>query len=155
MARFRLHEDASKWFKNISGEPFKTDFDQYYFCLMAGFASGRSNETATTVEKTDTFPEDYKEASRFLIGLLVMAELRNAGIDLSERDAVRDMFKRLVKPDSSNQLTDWGMRRLNAYASGGYDYLVEQREQKPQSNEELLRDYPQLIERAIAANTAA
>jgi hypothetical protein len=155
MARFRLHEDAPKWFKNISGEPFKTDFDQYYFCLMAGFASGRSNETAATVEKTDTFPEDYKEASRFLIGLLVMAELRNAGIDLSERDAVRDMFKRLVKPDSSNQLTDWGMRRLNAYASGGYDYLVEQREQKPQSNEELLRDYPQLIERAITANNSS
>ena len=81
--------------------------------------------------------------------------LANAGIDLSERDAVRDMFKRLVKPDSSNQLTDWGMRRLNAYASGGYDYLVEQREQRPQSNEELLRDYPQIIERAIAANTAS
>lgn len=151
MARFRMRNEARAWFKSVATfEHFRWDFDQYYLCLMAGFASGRSNETGATTEMTDTFVEGYKEASRFLIGLLVMAELRTAGIDISERDSVRDMFKRLVDPHSPNQLTDWGMRRMNAYASGGYDYLAEQREQRPQSGEELLRDYPQLIEHAIA-----
>ncbi len=152
MARFRMRNDARTWFKQIADfEHFRTDFDQYYLCLMAGFASGRSNETGTTTEMVENFVEDYKEASRFLIGLLVMAELKKAGIEIFERDSVRDMFKRLVDPHSPNQLTDEGMRRMNAYASGGYDYLSEQRETKPYSGEEFLRDYAQLIEAAIAA----
>jgi len=152
MARFRMRNDARTWFKQIADfEHFKVDFDQYYLCLMAGFASGRSNETGTTTEMVENFVEDYKEASRFLIGLLVMAELKKAGIEIFERDSVRDMFKRLVDPHSPNQLTDEGMRRMNAYASGGYDYLSEQRETKPYSGEEFLRDYAQLIEAAVAA----
>lgn len=151
MARFRMRNDARTWFKQIANfEHFKTDFDQYYFCLMAGFASGRSNETGTTTEMVENFVEDYKEASRFLIGLLVMAELKKAGIEIFERDSVRDMFKRLVDPHSPNQLTDEGMRRMNAYASGGYDYLSDTRETKPYSGEEFLRDYAHLIERAFS-----
>ena len=152
MARFRMRNDARTWFKQITDfEHFKTDFDQYYLCLMAGFASGRSNEAGTTTEMVENFVEDYKEASRFLIGLLVMAELKKSGIEIFERDSVRSMFKRLVDPHSPNQLTDEGMRRMNAYASGGYDYLSEQRETKPYSGEEFLRDYAQIIEVAIAA----
>ena len=56
---------------------------------MAGFASGRSNETGSTTEMVENFVDDYKEASRFLIGLLVMAELKKAGIEIFEREAVR------------------------------------------------------------------
>ena len=152
MARFRMRNDARTWFKQIADfEHFKTDFDQYYLCLMAGFASGRSNEVGTTTEMVESFVEDYKEASRFLIGLLVMAELKQAGIEIFERESVRDMFRRLVDPHSPNQLTDEGMRRMNAYASGGYDYLSSERETKPYSGEEFLRDYAQLIDTAIAA----
>lgn len=150
MARFRIRNDARAWFKQIAGD-FKTDFDQYYFCLMAGFAAGRSNENGATSELVDYFIEDYKEASRFLIGLLVTAELKTAGIDLGERDAVREMFKRLIDPHSPNQLTDDGMRRMNAYASGGYDYLAEKRETKPFTAEEFLRDYAQLVDGALTA----
>lgn len=149
MARFRMRNDARTWFKQIADfEHFKTDFDQYYLCLMAGFSSGRSNESGATTEMVENFVEDYKEASRFLIGLLVMAELKTAGIGILERDSVRDMFKRLVDPHSPNQLTDEGMRRMNAYASGGYDYLSERRETKPYSGDEFLRDYAQLINEA-------
>jgi hypothetical protein len=152
MARFRMRNDARSWFKQIADfEHFKTDFDQYYLCLMAGLAAGRSNESGTTTEMVENFVEDYKEASRFLIGLLVMAELKKAGIEIFERDAVRDMFRRLVDPHSPNQLTDEGMRRMNAYASGGYDYLSEQRETRPFSGEEFIRDYVQLVAQALAA----
>lgn len=151
MARFQIRSDARKWFKEIADfEHFNTDFDQYYLCLMAGFASNRSNETGSTNELVENFPEDYKEASRFLIGLLVVAELRSAGIDLTEKEAVRERFRDLIDPASSNQLTNTGMRRLNAYASGGFDFLTEERETKPFSGEEFIRDYAQLIEKAFA-----
>jgi hypothetical protein len=43
MARFRIRNDARAWFSQIADfEHFKVEFDQYYLCLMAGFASGRS-----------------------------------------------------------------------------------------------------------------
>jgi hypothetical protein len=154
MARFRFRNDARAWFSHITNfEHFKTDFDQYYLCLMAGFASGRSNENGPTTEMVENFVEDYKEASRFLIGLLVIAELKRGGIEISERDAVRVLFRRLVDPHSPNQLTDEGMRRMNSYASGGYDYLAEQRETKPYSGEEFIRDYAQLITQALTPVT--
>jgi hypothetical protein len=149
MARFRMRNDARAWFSQIADfEHFKVDFDQYYLCLMAGLASGRSTEGAPSTEIIEAFVEEYKPASRFLIGLLVIAELKKGGIDVSERSAVRAQFKRLVNPQSPNQLTEEGMRRMNAYASGGYDFLSERRETKPYSGEEFLRDYAQLINEA-------
>ena len=152
MARFRLRNDAKGWFSQISKfDQFKIDFDIYYLCLMAGLASGRVNDEAPTTEMVDTFVEEYKPASRFLIGLLVIAEMKKGGIDVSERTAVRALFKRLVDPQSPNQLTDDGMRSMNAYASGGYDFLTERRETKPYTGEEFLRDYVQLIEEATTA----
>lgn len=151
MARFRMRNDARAWFSQIHDfEQFRVDFDQYYLCLMAGFASGRSTEGGASTEMVEAFVEEYKPASRFLIGLLVIAELKKGGIDVSERTAVRALFKRLVDPQSPNSLTDEGMRRMNAYASGGYDYLSERRETKPYSGEEFLRDYVQLIGEAAA-----
>jgi hypothetical protein len=150
MARFRIRNDARAWFSQIADfEHFKVDFDQYYLCLMAGFASGRSTEAGPSTELVDYFVEEYKSASRFLIGLLVIAELKKSGIDVGERGPVRALFKRLVDPYSPNQLTDEGMRRMNAYASGGYEYLAERRDIKPYSGEEFLRDYVQLINEAV------
>jgi hypothetical protein len=154
MARFRIRNDAKRWFSEVSGfEHFRTDFDQYYFCLLAGFASGQTNEQDKTTEMVDHFVEDYKEASNFLIGLLVMAELKKGGIEVFEREPVRDMFRRLVDPSSPNQLTDAGMRRMNAYASGGYDYLSSVRDTKPYSGEEFLRDFSKIIEQAFSEDS--
>lgn len=150
MARFRMRNEAKAWFKDISNfEPFKTDFDQYYLCLMAGFASGQSNDIGQTTEMVDYIVEEFKPARSFLVGLLVTAELKRNGIDLSERAAVRELFQRLVDPQSPNQLTDDGMKRMNAYASGGYDYLASKRDHRPYSGEEFLRDYVNLIEEAV------
>ena len=150
MARFRIREDARKWFKNISGTaPFSVEFDQYYLCLMAGFASGRTHDSGATDELVESFVDEYKAASRFLVGLLITAELKKNGINVEERDSVRALFQVLVDPQSPNQMTTEGMRRMNAYANGGYEYLAEQRDAKPSSSDEFLRDYVQLIEHAV------
>lgn len=151
---FRLRIDAQKWFSELDGKaPFKSMFDIYYFCLMAGLASGRYRDPAKlglqTREMTDYFIEDYKAAQRLLIGMLVIAELRKGGIDLQEKAAVREVFKRLISPNSSSSLTDDGFKAMNAYASGGYEFLAESRETKPASAEEFLRDYLILIDNAV------
>jgi hypothetical protein len=157
MASFRLRNDAEAWFSEIERSPhIRSKFDLYYFCLMAGFASGRVNEaqlgSATSKEFIDYFIEDYKPASRLLIGLLVIAEMKYRGIDVTEKAAVRTLFKELVDANNGNNyLTEDGMRRMNAYASGGFDYLAERRESKPYTIEAFLRDYVNLVNEAATA----
>ena len=149
---FRLREDAERWFRALDGkEPAKTKFDLYYFCLMAGLASGRTSDATGfgAREIIDEFIQDYQPAQRLLIGLLVTAEVRRGGIDLDEKTAVRAVFRRLITPGSKTQLTDEGMRCMNAYASGGYDFLSESRDSAPASPEEFIRDFVGLIGTAI------
>jgi hypothetical protein len=151
MASFRLRTDAEKWFSEIERSAHvRSKFDLYYFCLMAGFASGRASEAQLTStgskEFIDYFIDDYKPASRLLIGLLVIAEMKYNGIDVGEKAAVRALFKQLVDANNgNNHLTEEGMKRMNAYASGGFDYLTERRDSKPYSVEEFLRDYVVLV----------
>ena len=151
MAMFRLRSDAEAWFSEIERSPHvRSKFDLYYFCLMAGFATGRSSEnqltSAGSKEFIDYFIDDYKPASRLLIGLLVIAEMKYKGIDVGEKAAVRALFKTLVDANNgNNNLTDEGMKRMNAYASGGFEYLAERRDTKPYSVEEFLRDYVALV----------
>ena len=153
---FRLREDAERWFKELDGkEPAKTKFDLYYFCLMAGLSSGRTSDPTAfgAREIVDEFIQDYQPAQRLLIGLLVAAEIRRGGIDLSEKASVREVFRRLVTPESKTQLTDEGMRCMNAYASGGYDYLAESRDSAPASPEEFIRDFVELMADAVETGT--
>ena len=145
---FRLREDAERWFSALDGkEPTRHKFDLYYFCAMAGLASGRTSDVAGlhAREIIDEFIQDYQPAQRLLIGLLVDAEVRRSGINLHEREAVRAVFRRLVTPESKTQLTEEGMRCMNAYASGGYDFLAESRDAPPASPEEFIRDFVGLI----------
>ncbi len=157
MASFRLRTDAEAWFSEVERSPhIRSKFDLYYFCLMVGFASGRASETqltgTTSKEFIDYFIDDYKPASRLLIGLLVIAEMKYKGIDVAEKSAVRALFKQLVDASNGNShLTDEGMKRMNAYASGGFDYLAERRNSKPYSAEEFLRDYVELVGEAATA----
>lgn len=157
---FRLREDARKWFSEIEGQfPIKSQFDLYYFCLMAGLTSGRRSEPThggrQAPEFVQTFIEDYRAAQRLIIGLLIIAELQRLGIDLHEKGAVRKTIQSLVDPQSPTNLTDEGMRLLNAYASGGYDYISEMRSSKPYTVEEFLRDFVGLVGRAATDNSAA
>ena len=149
---FSLREDAEKWFSELDGkEPTKTKFDLYYFCLIAGLSSGRKSDARSlgAREIVGYFLPDYQPAQLLLIGLLVVAEAQKGGIDLSEKDAVRGVFRDLIDPDSHTKLTDEGMRCMNAYASGGYDFLAESRDSKPASPEEFLQDFVQLAAEAV------
>lgn len=155
MADFRLRTNAEAWFAEIEkSKHVKSKFDIYYLCLMAGLASGRTNEAKSSggsaKEIVGYFIDDYRPASRLLIGLLVTSEMAFRGIKASEKPAVRALFKELVDAENGNHhLTDQGMQRMNAYASGGFDYLSEKRDSKPYHFEEFVRDYVALIDEAV------
>ena len=148
---FRLRHDTESWFKDIS-EHFPTKFDLYYLCLMCGFAANRRTTVAANkaTDITDNFPNEFKEKGYLLIGLLISAELKRSGIEVSEREHVYKLIKRLVTPSGSSNLTDEGVKAMNEYANAGFDVLLEEFEDRPRTIETFVRLYP----RAVAALAA-
>lgn len=153
MARFQLSNDARKYFSKIMSqkELFPDLFDFYYICLIAGFSTGRIANLPST-DLVDYYIENYRPAKNFLIGLLVVSELKKSGIGSDEKEAVRKKIKQLVDPSSSTQLSDEGMKRMDEYANGGYEYIYEKRPDKPYSGEVFLEDFVLLMTEVFKKN---
>jgi hypothetical protein len=154
---FRLRKDAEKWFSELQGRtPFKTMWDMYYFCVMAGFASGRKTDPVSggrsAPEFVDYVVDDYRPAQRLLIGLLIVSELKKLDISFAEKKDVQNVIQSIVDPQTQTSLKPEGQRLMNAYASGGYDFLAEKRPTKPYRTVEFLRDYNQLLSEFLTDN---
>jgi hypothetical protein len=137
---FKLRKDTRAWFRDIK---MNLDFDMYYLCLMAGFAAGRP-DIAGGQEDTDLvdyFPGSYRSRGRLLVGLLIREELKRFKIRLDDQQGVRKKIRELVKADSPSYLTDDGVKLMNAYASGGYEVLLEYFDDRPRTLETFIRNY--------------
>ncbi|MFP4338202.1 MAG: hypothetical protein ACLFQP_09760 [Halothece sp.] len=147
---FEMREDAEKWFKDIASH-YPTKFDRYYLCLMAGFASSRRNSTkfsdSEAKDFVEYFPADFKSRGRLLVGLLIDSELKYLGIDLEDRESVYKQVKRLVDPSSPSYLSSEGMRLMNQYAHGGFDFLCEEFSDRPRKIEVFVRKYFRCLSR--------
>jgi len=146
--RFQIREDARKWFSDIKGNGFDLDFDSYYFCLMAGIATGRKDDAAgrEVAEFIDYFPGRYSDRGRLLVALFLSKELRVYGIEMGEKRAVNSLITSLTNPESQNYLSDEGMREFNRYAHGGFDVLQEWFEDRPRSLETFLRMFKRKLD---------
>jgi hypothetical protein len=147
MANFRLRVDAEDWFKKVDKGP---KFDVYYYCAIVGMLNNRRNEP-TGVSSTDIvskFINDYKPYQNLIIGLLIIAELKKAGINITEKDAVRNEIQSLVSPQGGTGLTERGTQLLNHYASGGFEHIRDARSTKPESRDEFMLDFIDMVERA-------
>lgn len=149
MLPFRLRRAAQQWFKDLQNQnAFKTNFDAFYFCFIAGIASNRK----VTVPQDDTeelvayFPGQYSSRGKLLVGLFLKSELKALGVSMDERDDVHSAIARLVKPEAPNFLSDEGVRVFNQYAHGGYEQLIEWFEDRPRSLETFLRIYKRQLD---------
>ena len=153
---FRLRQDTKDWFSNIQdnkSRQINTDFDLYYFCLMLGLATGKYSNPINKCKKysdfTDYFVKDYKSHQNLILGLLIRAELSKLGISLDEKEDTKKHLIKLIDPSSTTNLTNEGIDSMNAYASGGFDYLTENFDSKPYHVEEFLISYTKLLQKAV------
>jgi hypothetical protein len=142
---FQLSREAEKWFSDVR-QPYSTKFDLYYLCLMAGLASGRKEEPADAGDLIEYYPREFKHVGLLLVGLLINAELRASGIDLSERDAVYRVIGELVDSGSQSNLKDEGVKAMNKYAQGGFAALEEYFDDRPRAVETFVRKYSKCLE---------
>ena len=145
---FRLSQEAESWFSHLRERtPFRVKFDFFYLCLILGLAAGRKAD-AVGPEFVGYYVDDYKASHRLISGILIVAELKRLGINMTEKAAVRKVIADLFDPNSPTGLGDEGMRSLNHYASGGFAYLSENRE-KPHHADEFLADYVRILDGAV------
>lgn len=132
---FRLRKDADVWFKHLRKQ-LKIDFDEYYFCLMAGLASNRKtspNEIPNdeTRELVQHFPGEYKTKGKLIVAQFLVTELKEHGIDLKDRSAVNTTINKLIDPLSVSHLSSEGEATMNRYAHGGFETLTEWFDDQP------------------------
>lgn len=153
---FFIRKDARKWFGEIKND-LDIDFDAYYFCFVAGIASGHKRKMAAseTAQLVDYFPGDYKNRGRLLVALFLRRELDDLGVDLNERAAVRGALSNLVDPASRNFLTDTGVREFNKYAHHGFDVLQEWFGDKPRTLDTFLRIFRLHVQRELDSSDSA
>ncbi|MEA5533733.1 hypothetical protein [Crocosphaera sp. XPORK-15E] len=146
---FRMRHDAEDWFSKIKNQkpPLNTKFDLYYLCLMMGLASKSYNIPAASnsTDFVEYFVSDYQSQQNLIIGLLIQAELSDKGLSLDDKSQTKKILKDLIDPSSITNLTDYGIDRMNAYASGGFDYLQTKTPQ-PYYAEEFLISYVRLLQ---------
>ena len=147
MANFRLRVDAEEWFKKVDKGP---KFDVYYYCAIVGMLNNKRNEPTgvTSTDIVSKFINDYRPFQNLIIGLLMISELRKVGIDISEKEAVRKEIQAIVSPQGGTGLTERGVQLLNHYSSGGFEHIRDSRSTKPESRDEFMLDFINMVELA-------
>jgi len=161
MAYFRLRREAEHWFKHIrNSNGISLDFDSYYYCFMAGLATGQKNDmkgedSRSQSEKpkdlVDNFPDRYKPMGKILVALFLRQEIAQMGVSLDCRDEVYQVVQNLIQPDSPSFLTDQGVKEFNKYAFAGYDVLTEWFPDQPRELDTFLRTFKRKIDE-VATN---
>lgn len=127
-----MPKDAKQYFQDISEKAsgdnkFKLAFDYYYLCLIAGLKNQRlSNKDKVSSDYfIDYFPGTYRNISEIIVGLLISAEMNRRDIDVNNRDNIEQLILELIDHNSPNKLSDIGIEKLNCYAAGGLEILMD------------------------------
>lgn len=153
MGDFRLRLAARDWFSELRNtKAFRVDFDIFYFCFMAGLASGQTLAVpqSETAELVDYFPDRYTGRGKILVGMFLARELRELGVELTQKEAVNSAISRLIDPHARNYLSDEGVRQFNSYSNGGYDVLIDWFDDKPRNLDTFLRAFKRYIDESVA-----
>lgn len=146
---FRLGKDAKEWFKYIRPQ-MDYDFDIYYLCLMVGLKKNQDQKKdisqSDSTELTEDFPGDYRSKGRLIIGLFLLTEIKNLGINIGEREAINKNIRRYLDINSPSKLSNEGIKEMNKYSNGGFEALSEHFEERPRTLEAFLIQYKEYLD---------
>lgn len=156
MPDFRIRDDCRTWFSHINNKPpVRTLFDVYYLCFLLGIAARRRSEPTDAGQArvfVDIWVRPYDGSHRLLVGLMIDAELARVGVEPTDRHSVNRVVSEIA---GAGGLTPEGARRMDAYASGGYDLLLERyNEDEPRTVDEFLPRYLSILADATTTHAA-
>ncbi|MDC0453363.1 hypothetical protein OAL95_01245 [Alphaproteobacteria bacterium] len=134
---FKLHPEAEYYFKNIkikktskvnSAESISTLWDMYYLCLIIGMKIDDSldPDLQEKIKSNQVFikkyVKEYENIKFIIISLLIKAESKKLGIDMSEKEHVI----KLIENNTSAEypyISALGANSLNQYHYLGFEHL--------------------------------
>ncbi len=124
---FDMSESAKNYVKSVNTYSTSGQIDQwdlYYYCALIGMRHLRlCDDDVRLDEFSKTYTKAYFRSRNLIAGLLVDAELRRTGQDVT-KDNISHMFSQYLCT-SDLVLNSEGIKRLNRYAQGGFEYLNE------------------------------
>lgn len=157
---FKLRKDARAFFSRIEDMLSRQAplFDMFYFCLIAGIASGRRVPSITEQPTTDlvaNFPGEFAGKAEQLIALMLAVELARRGVDPKDRPSLNREVDKLINPISQSYLATDGIFAMNSYAFAGCDVLRQEWFDEPPSTlDYFLLHFKRKLDEAIAGNDA-
>lgn len=157
--RFQMSKEMKNYFDNImnSGGAYGADdrkkfiiFDVYYYCALVGMAAVELDENKSNLDEgfVQEYPTSYKESKVQIAGLLVATEAKRMGIDMhSER--LEEIMLEYLDDSEKTMLSEKGITTLNAYSLRGAQILCDNMVDKPNSREEFLMTFNNVIKNYI------
>jgi hypothetical protein len=153
MSFFRRVE-MDTWFSHLHKDnTLEILFDNYYLCLMMGFATLRDDSFDGGAELLRHFPGQYAGASKLIIGLLLVAETRKMGKSLTKKRDVEFLVNQYLHASANESINEEGFKRLNCYANGGFNYMLESLPDKPYHADAFFHWYTEQLQ-ALTAGSA-
>ena len=135
---FKIHHEAENYFKNIkvkktskvnSAESISKIWDMYYLSLIIGLKlddrlepeiQEKLNSNKDVFNKN--FAKEYDNIKFTIISLLIKAEAKKLGVDMSEKELVIQLIERFTSHEYPF-LSQEGANALNQYHYLGFEYL--------------------------------
>lgn len=150
---FHRRPEMDVWFAYLQRDAsLEILFDNYYLCLMIGFASLRDDPLTGGVEMVRRFPSQYFTVGKLVVGLLLIAETETLGKKLTNKGDVEFLVNLYLDPSDANSLKEAGFDRLNRYANGGFNYLVETHNDRPHHADAFLAWYSKELRSLTSTN---
>lgn len=150
---FQRRPEMDAWFAHLHKDnSLELLFDNYYLSLMIGLASLRDDPLSNGDELVRRFPTPYFTVGKLVIGLLLIAETEKLGKKLTDKGDVEFLVNQYLDPNDANSLNEAGFERLNRYANGGFNYLVERHNDKPYHADSFLAWYSKEIRSLTTTN---
>ena len=148
--RFRIHKECIDWFKNLRklGKYFNTDFDSYYFSFLIGSLANQKKSFITN-ESNDLGPyfiSKYFNQKNIIIACLIRAEIINKGLDMDKRKHIEKQLIQILDSNTPADLSNNGYQLMNEFAYGGFIYLNENINTKPNTESAFFASYYNLLD---------
>lgn len=129
---FRRHNDLQRWtneFRASSNERertspiFRIDFNTFYYSFLVGVSQNqRSKDLRNTTDMVSNFPENFRATKNQIIGVLIYSYTRELGIQLDDKESLKNMVSSLIDVERKN-LSSEGFKRVNEYAYAGFEII--------------------------------
>lgn len=124
---YKMSKNAKSLHKAITDgldERTFTSWDFYYFCFTVGMSKIKLISDVKMIDFSNNIEEPYLSFRNEIIAALVSTEIERKGLEWN-RDNVIFYFSKFT--DSKEFLNQIGQERLNYYAEGGFQLIIEER----------------------------